>query len=41
MTYLQSLHIEGQALQALMKERKDLIQVKTEQSSYLFVYTLQ
>lgn len=27
MTYLTSIHIEGQALKALMKERKDLIQV--------------
>lgn len=28
MTYLTSIHIEGQALKALMKERKDLIQVQ-------------
>lgn len=27
MTYLKSIHYEGQALKALMKERKDLIQV--------------
>lgn len=28
MTYLKSIHLEGQALKSLMKERKDLIQVK-------------
>lgn len=28
MTYLSSIQVEGQALKALMKERKDLIQVK-------------
>lgn len=28
MIYLTSIHIEGQALKALMKERKDLIQVQ-------------
>jgi hypothetical protein len=34
MTYLTSIHIEGQALKALMKERKDLIQVRRKKKLY-------
>lgn len=38
MTYLKSIHFEGQALKALMKERKDLIQVYQKHTIfYLFI----
>lgn len=34
MTYLKSIHSEGQALKALMKERKELIQVAPPHALY-------
>lgn len=34
MAYLTSIHVEGQALKALMKERKDLIQVKKDEGEW-------
>lgn len=39
MTYLNSIHIEGQALKALMKERKELIQVSNTMSFYYIYFT--
>ena len=39
MTYLSSIHQEGQALKALMKERKDLIQVKKKQKHTLHPFS--
>lgn len=38
MTYLNSIHIEGQALKALMKERKELIQVSNTISFLIYFY---
>lgn len=41
MTYLNSIHLEGQALKALMKERKELIQVSKNTTIISFVFYLK